>query len=262
VKTDLSVYLKSQNGEIVEKVYDSAEDGIWLTLWSGEHDPDIFINRWKRQVSIDMHQKNGNSDEERLSGGMKVKYIRENDVSTVYGKFNDKTRGTRKSADDRQFGADYELLLGEDKRHSWYARSEWLKDKIDDLKLRSTYATGYGYYFLKNKEITLRARSGLQFREEQFYHDETEQDIGLDFGLGYEQQFFEKLKWYTDVVYSPVVENLADYLFTHESGLSIPFGDDISLVLKSGVEHSYTTRPAEGFKELDTRYFMRLVFEF
>ena len=210
----------------------------------GEHDPDVFINKWQRKVYMDMHQKNGNSDEEKISGGMQIKYIREHDVSTVYGKFNDKTRGTRKSADDRQVGLDYELLLGEDKRHSWYARSDWLKDKIDDLKLRSTYATGYGYYFIRDRDITLRARSGLQFREEQFYNDDTKDNVGLDFGLDYEQQFFEKLKWYTELVYSPVFENLSDYLLTHESGLSIPFGEDISLLLKSGVEHSYTTTPA------------------
>ncbi|MCH2205210.1 MAG: DUF481 domain-containing protein [Lentisphaerales bacterium] len=262
VKTDLPVYLKNKNGEIVEKVYNSAEDGMWMTLWTGEYDPDVFINKWERKVTVDMHQKNGNSDEEKFAGGLEVKYIREYDVSKVYGKFRDTTRGERKTADEREFGVDYELLLGEEKKHSWYARTDWLKDKIDDLKLRSTYASGYGYYFVKDPDLVLRARTGIQYREENFYNDPTEDSTGLDFGLDYEQEFFDKLSWYTEIEYSPAFESFEDYILTHESGLSIPFGEDISLIWRTGVEHNYTTMPAEGFEKLDTLYFMKLIFEF
>jgi putative salt-induced outer membrane protein YdiY len=231
-------------------------------LWSGEHDPDVFINEWRRNFWFDLHKKTGNSDEDKFSGGFDVQYIRERDTTTVYGKFSEKTRDDKKTEDEREVGVDFERLLGPEKRHLWYLRASWLQDQIEDLELRSIYATGYGYYFIRNNATILRGRSGLQYRIEDFYSEETRDDIGLDLGVEFKTKITDNIAWYTDLEYAPAFEDLNNYIASHESGLNIPFGVDITMTLKTGIEHNYTSQPAEDFSKLDTRYFMRLEFEF
>lgn len=262
VVSDDVVNIKTNDGEIQEKKYESSDDGLLLTLWSDGIDPDIFQNNWKRSVWLDFNQKNGNSNEVQYKGGFEVSYIRERDTTKIAGKFNSKDKNEQRTSDDRQIGLDYERLMGPNKRHAWYARSHWLKDKIDEIKLRSTYATGYGYYFIRDIDTTLRGRTGIQYRIEEYYEDDTESSTGLDLGVNFKTKLLESLSWYTDFEYSPAFDDFNNYIVLHESGFSVPLGINIELNLKAGVEHEYTSQPAEDVDEMDTKYFLRLEFEF
>lgn len=261
-KTDEAVSFKNEAGTVRKETYDSKVNEQIKTLWSGENDPDVFVNHWNRLIWLNFVKKEGNKDETNLDGGLEFKYLRQFDTLKLYANFTNNTRNDTRTSDDYTWGADYELRFGDRQLHSWYLRAEYEKDRIKEIDLRSTYATGYGYYFIKNPKTQLRGRAGLLYRQENYIDDETEESIGIDFGLNFQQTFCGSLKWYTDLNYAPAFEDYTDFTLIHESGLEIPFDLEVDLSLKTGVRHEYDSRPAEDASKLDTRYFMRLQLKF
>ena len=261
-KTDEEVSVKSLDGEVSRKIYDSENGEKLRSLWSGSNDPDVFINKWKRLIYFNMVRKNGNKDEENFDGGIELKYLRKYDTLKLYAEFENDTRNERKTSDEYRWGGDYEKRFGEELRHSWYLRADWEKDRIKDLELRSTYASGYGYYFIKEDETSLRGRAGILYRTEDFIEDDSTEKIGIDFGVNFTKVLFSDISWYTDITYAPAFEDYSDFRLDHESGLSIPFNSDVNISLKTGVNHEYDSRPAENTEKLDTKYFMKLQLEF
>ena len=261
-KTDEQVTYKTDEGKVSKGIYDSKENEKINSLWSGDMDPDLFVNKWKRLIYFNMVKRNGNKDEENIDGGFELKYLREFDTLTLYAGFENDTRNDSKTADEYRWGIDYEKRFGENLHHSWYIRADWEKDKLKELDLRSTYATGYGYYFIKETGTLLRGRAGLLYRTEEFIDGESNDSIGIDFGLSFEKTIFDDIAWYTKVTYAPAFEDFGDFRLDHESGVTIPFATDITMSLKAGVNHEYDSSAAEGTENLDTKYFMRLQIEF
>lgn len=261
-KTDEEVKYKKMSGEQTAGVYDSKENEQIRTLWSGDKDPEVFENKWTRLIYLNAVKREGNKDEENYDGGFEIKYLREFDTLTLYANFDQDTRNDSKTAEEYNWGVDYEQRFGERLLHSWYARVDWEKDKLKGLDLRTTYAAGYGYYFIKEKGTLLRGRAGIQYRTEDFIEDESEDSIGLDFGLRFEKTLFNDVVWYTKVTYTPAFEDFGNFRLDHESGVTIPFEMEVNLSLKSGVQHEYDSQAPEGTKDLDTMYFMRIQLEF
>lgn len=261
-KTDEQVTYKTDAGDVSKGVYNSKENEKVNALWSGDQDPDVFVNKWKRLIYFNMVKRNGNKDEENIDGGFEFKYLREFDTLTLYAGFENDTRNDSKTADEYNWGIDYEKRFGENLHHSWYARADWEKDKLKGIDLRSTYATGYGYYFIKESDTTLRGRAGLLYRTEEFVDGDSQNSIGIDFGLSFEKVLFDDVSWYTKITYAPAFEDFGDFRLNHESGVTVPFATAVSMSLKAGVQHEYDSRSAEGTENLDTKYFMRLQIEF
>ena len=261
-QTDDEVTVKNSEGQVNQQKYNSQVGGEILSLWSVGIDPDVFINKWKRLIFMNFVKSHGNKDEENFDGGFELSYLRQFDTLKLYAEMEQDSRGERKSSDEYRWGVDYEKRFGEDLRHSWYLRADWEKDRIKEVDLRSTYATGYGYYFIKNDDTSLRARTGILYRTEDFIEDDSTESIGVDFGINFEKVIYGDMSWYTDITYSPAFEDFSNFRLEHESGLIIPLKADFDLSLKTGVSHEYDSLPAEDKDKLDTKYFMRLQLQF
>ena len=261
-KTDDLVSIKTQEGKVAKKKYDSLIEQNIQSLWAGEKDPDVFINKWSRLIYINMVKRHGNKDEENFDGGIELSYLREFDTLKLYAEFDQDSRNDNKTSDEYRWGVDYEKRFGEVLRHSWYLRAEWEKDRIKGIDLRSTYATGYGYYFIKEDKTLLRGRAGLLYRIEDYIEDDSSESVGVDFGLNFKKTLFSDVSWYTDITYSPAFDDFGNFTVDHESGLEIPFKTSIDLSLKTGVNHEYDSHPAEDTSKLDTKYFMKLQLKF
>ncbi|MCM8538972.1 MAG: DUF481 domain-containing protein [Lentisphaeraceae bacterium] len=261
-RTDEKVTYKNLNGEMSEGLYNSKENERIRALWSVGKDPEVFENKWTRLLYLNAVKREGNKDEQNYDGGFEIKYLREFDTLTLYANFDHDTSNDNKTAEEYGWGIDYEKRFGEDLRHSWYARADWEKDRLKDLDLRTTYATGYGYYFIKEKGTLLRGRAGIQYRTEDFIEDDSEESIGLDFGLRFEKTLFENISWYTFVTYTPAFDDFSNFRLDHESGITVPLNTEVNLSLKAGVNHEYDSQAPEGTQDLDTKYFMRIQVEF
>ncbi len=260
--TDDAVSVKNEEGHIRQKKVDSNHEENIQSLWTGVNDPDVFINKWKRLIYLNMVKRHGDSDDENFDGGFELSYLREFDTLKLFAEFEQDSRNDNKTSDEYRWGGDFEKRFGVQLRYSWYLRAEWEKDRIRDIDLRSTYAAGYGYYFIKEEKTTLRGRSGILYRTEDFIEDDSTESIGIDFGVNFKKVLFSDVSWYTDITYSPAFDDFSNFTLEHESGVIIPFKTDFDLSLKTGVSHEYDSHPAEDKSKIDTRYFMKLQLEF
>jgi putative salt-induced outer membrane protein YdiY len=256
------VNVKKADDIVFQEIITHEKNTDVKTMWSEGHDPDIFQNKWIKKVWFAFRNTDGNTDERNLNIGFDLTWLHEFDTFKIYGKWSDEESNGRQTTDEWITGLDYEQRF-KDSKSSWYTRAEYERDKINDIKLAQTYAAGYGHYFIDEGSTSLRGRAGLQYRMDDFYNDEDKDSIGLDFGLNFKTDLSKKIKWFSDVVYTPAFEDPeGDYKISHESGISMPLDSAWDMYLKAGIEHDYNSLPSEGKKHLDTEYFLRLEIEF
>jgi putative salt-induced outer membrane protein YdiY len=214
---------------------------------------------WRYEVSGQYRGKSGNTDSTRLGLGAKAIWKKGGDQLKLYANWNQTEQSDRVTEDEAAAGFDLERQLTG--RHSWYTRLELERDEIEQLALRATLAAGYGYHLIKNENRKLRLRSGLLYRRESFDYDRGDNDaIGIELGA---KHTWKVAKWgnmVNDVTYSPTLSDWADYRVVHESSLDVPLAKSQIWKLRLGLSHEYNSLSAPGTEDLDTTYFVKLVF--
>jgi putative salt-induced outer membrane protein YdiY len=235
-----------------------------VSIWGvDKNHPDYVepIDPWTYKAYADISSQEGNTDKDLYSLGLSAEYDDGDQKAKFFGTSKEGSTDGQKTDKEYRLGADYERLFGDPKHHSWYVRGGWENDEIEGIDYRVGAAAGYGYYWLKNDETTLRTRMGLGYIVEEYVDGTDKKDsVSLDLGFNYKQAVGDWATWETDVTYLPAVDDFGDYLMRHLSGISVPLTvqDDWSLFLKLGVQHEYNSEPAEDRDELDTTYFLRL----
>ncbi len=239
------------------------ENSVRMLWLPGEKAPDFvapFKKEWEFVASGDWVKKTGNTDEDSLSAEFKGILEGLDDTLKIYLRYQWKKSNNQGVEDERLGGFDYEKRFGE--RSSSYVRGELEKDKFEGIDLRSTVAFGYGYYFCKRDNLKLRGRIGAFYRNESFADETDSTDTyGVDLGLRFDYTRPDKLGWYTDINYTPSIEQFSEYRVTHESAMSVPVGDTDWFV-KLGLRHEYNTEAPDDKDNLDTTYFSRVELHF
>lgn len=209
-------------------------------------------------MGLTLQGKTGNSERFGTGGTIQAKLEGPDDRLLFYLRQAYAKENGVKSEDLIIGGVDFERYFAE--RHSWYTRVELENDDIKELDLRSTAALGYGYFFLKEKNHTLRGRTGVFYRHESWQDGTSDSTVGIDFGLSHMLIFKNKWKLLNDITYTPSLEDFHDYRIYHESAFEIPLLMSEIWKLQLGVINDYDSQPAEDTERLDTTYFTRLVF--
>lgn len=236
-----------------EYLSDDPPENAWP---EGARDP--FGRHWHYEVGIDVAGKTGNS--ERFSAGGKASAtIQGPDDRLVFSMRTSIARDDGVDSDNYIAGGiDFETYFRE--RYSWYARLELEHDRVRKVDLRTTAATGFGYYFLKKPNHTLRARTGLMYRHDSIRDEGSKSIVGLDLGLSHMYRFKNSWRVVNEITYTPSVETLRDYRIYHESFFEIPLVASNLWKLQLGMTNDYVRPAAQGREDMDTTYFGRLVF--
>ena len=237
------------------------------TLWLPGADipgaPKPPPNPWSFSLAIEGLYTDGNS--RNVVGGLlsEANYIRPEDYTLkLFGGIRyDKSNGDVN--EHKLFGGvDATRFLSE--HNGWYGREELLTDRVNSIKLRSSFATGYEYYFFKNAVPggleMLRFRAGLGHRYEK-HHGKDEgsnSNMTADFGARLHKRLNENLAWTTEVTHAPAIDDFANFLFTHDSRLAVDLVKKWRVTHELGVQHAYNSRPADGNEKLDTTCYARL----
>jgi len=216
---------------------------------------------WKYEVSVDFAGKAGNTEKTTVGGGMKAALETDQDTLMFYVRGSSAKENGQRTEDKIAGGVDYEKRFAD--KHSWYARLQLEKDRIQELELRSTTAFGYGHYFMNKPDHVLRGRVGAMYLHESY--EDREEDTaspGVDVGAHYMLKVSDWGQWVTDVTYTPSLEESNDYRIYHESSLDVPLARSDAWKLRLGIANEYTSLPAEDTERLDTTYFARVVCAF
>ena len=271
ISTDEAVNVATLAGKSSGKFENGAIGGTKLAdvknLWrEGDPDPTLPKGRkWSYEAEASIDGKTGNTEKCTVAAGVKAVLEGPEDRLLLY------LRG--KHARDNHVTTEKEVVGGVDferqiagTHNSWYARSEYEYDKINDLDPSITSAIGYGYYILKEDDMKVRLRAGLTHVYKDYVSDrDSESEFGMEFNYHHEIKL-TNLKitplatFITDVTYIPLFDDfMDDYRITHESSIAFPINTLKSLSLRLGVANDYYSQVGDEQKHLDTTYFAKLV---
>ena len=275
VKTDADVNMATATGKSQGKLSEATPLAGISALWPiGAADPTLPKppegRKWKYEASIDITGKTGNTNKSSQGAAFKATMTGPVDRLLLYvsGAHSREQTGDNKSVTTEKeyiFGADYEHRIAESS-HTWYVRSEYEDDEINDLDPSITSAAGYGWYAVDKDDVKVRFRLGLTHTYKRFDStDDTDSSIGAEANYHHEIKIDEFLMFkklgtlVTDLTYNPSFEDRDDYRILHESSLSMPLGGSKFWVLKIGVTNDYRNSVAKDKERLDTTYFAKLV---
>jgi len=135
-------------------------------------------------------------------------------------------------------------------------------DEFEDLDLRSTVTTGLGYFFWEEEDHVFKGRVGAGYQHESF-DDGTSADEGLlEIGYDYRYDFQDDLRFTHALTYFPTFDDpLGNYRLQVETAGEVPITSKEAWKLRLGVRNEYDADPQPGVENLDTFYFLNLVYD-
>jgi putative salt-induced outer membrane protein YdiY len=234
----------------------------------GEKDPIVAareaelenqMRKWSYLAGVDISGSNGNS--ENFGSAITVEALLEGpqDKLLLYGSYKYKENDGVRAEDEQKGGIRYTNFFTE--KWGWFVREELERDTFEGIDFRSTTAAGLTYRFIKKERLSLEGSAGLSYRYESYSDPAVDSDgfPGLDFGLDLDWQFSDWGKLVTKIDYIPSLNDFADYLIVHESGIDIPLDTADNWVMRLGLSNNYNSSPSGGRDKMDTTYFARLI---
>lgn len=247
------------------------------TLWdTTADDPDFPTPKlWAFSASVGLTGHSGANKDFAASAYIDALRTTEDAKLKLYASMNKTRADGATTAAQYIAGLDFEPKLYDSEVWSAYFRDEIQHNKFSDYRLRNVAAGGLGYYFfnetVEGKVHSLRGRFGLAYTYTDHYTHApysnegiTDNDIALDLGLLFHWDFQCGAAWNTELIYTPVIDDLADGVIVHESKVSYllkelstvsSFLNDISL--EAGVRNEYQTQPEAGQCHTDTAWYIR-----
>ena len=215
---------------------------------------------WTSSLGFDLTGSSGNTEDFGLGFRLDSTYGNKWKATDLYLSHNNSQKEGVAIVDETKGGAEYASQFSD--HLAWYAKTDLETDRLEEIDLRATAASGIKYIVWNEDERELALRVGAAFRYEA-YNAQTVDDFGdpaIDFGLEHSRRFSEFLSVETDVTFVPSLKDFQNYFLTQDSALVVPLGKKSPWKLRSGLANSYNSTPVPGKKGLDLKYYLRLVY--
>jgi len=156
------------------------------------------------------------------------------------------------------------LVYERDFRRRWYvgARNTYESDAQQDVDLRIIFAAGVGYRFYDDDSTFFSVLPALAYVNENFEDASDDTDyVAFQLNTDFSKDLYkDDITLFSDNIYRNNLQRLSDISIETRTGLQ--FDMAWHLVLSAEFEADWRTEPAEGAKKLDTRYMLKIGFEF
>lgn len=225
-------------------------------------DEDSYKNFWgadySGNVNLGFDMKRGNSETEALNlDATLMTRIKKHDFK-LRGEYNREEDSGIVNTNDRAlaFGHDYNFT------DQWFIGSK-IKLEQDDparLDIRSTVSTGLGYHWIQREDLSVKFVAGPGYIYEEFEDGSDDAALTYNWAFDYNQKFYDDLfrLFHEHSLITPADDTDA-YLFESRTGLRVPIRKGI--VVSGQVDYDWDNAPAQGSKEDDTTYSLKLGYE-
>jgi putative salt-induced outer membrane protein YdiY len=173
-------------------------------------------------------------------------------ADATYGENDDE-----KNAENMRGYGQYNHLFTE--RFFGYLRGEVFHDDIADIDYRITIGPGAGYYFIKEKNMSLRAEAGPAFVHEKT-GDGTDDYLTVRLAERFDWKFNDRAKIWQSLEVLPQVDDFDNYLLNAEAGLETSITPKLSL--RTYVQDTYDNEPAPDRQKNDVKFVTALAYKF
>ncbi|MGC6426303.1 MAG: DUF481 domain-containing protein [Akkermansiaceae bacterium] len=214
---------------------------------------DASNSPWGTSGAASLGMTDGNSDSLTVALQLLAKYAEgKNEAVIGVDWWYSENAGVAETDSFRLHGK-YNRLLAD---HFFYgATGSYLTDKVADIDCRIDLGLGLGYHWIKNDATTLNFTAGPGIAWEK-QGVGTSRDITLSFGQNFTHQLRERTRLWQSLAFTPVADDVSDYIFTAEVGLDTVFSDHWAL--RTSVRYRYDGTPAAGRQSDDTALMMGL----
>lgn len=219
-------------------------------------DPSAY--KWTGRINFGASLDDGNNNKKAVTGDAEVKARNKKNRWIMGGDANYAEDEGVETENDQSVYGEYNRFLNE----KWFvgARTEFEIDKIALLDLRSQAGIFVGRQFYEQDDLNLRTRLGFDYIHEDFSNGDTEEDIAAAWAFDYDQTFFEKaLTLFHNHELDVPVSDTSAFLFDSKTGVRVPVGRFLTGTAQ--VDFDWDNAPAEGVREEDVTYSLKLGYE-
>jgi len=224
----------------------SAQEDTADKAWSGRVNFGGLLtdgNTQKKAVSFDGFAQ-ARDENNRYKAGGEIYYAEDEGIETE---------------DEYMAYIEYDRFLSE--KLFTGARASYEVDDIADLDSRIKVGPYVGYQYFESDPLNLSTRLGIDFIADEFENGDSEESAAISWGLDYDQKFL------TDVIQvfykhdlSVPLDDTEGFLYDGETGIRFPVAK--ILTGSAQIEFDWDNAPAQGIKEDDTRYSVKIGYDF
>jgi putative salt-induced outer membrane protein YdiY len=217
-----------------------------------------LIPEWTVSLQAGAIRNEGNTDNLSAHGRFDLKRKTKSDLLSfyLYGQYAE--QNDLRTENEYGGGINYEYNLTD--RWYWYTRLDLEHDEFEDLDLRTTVATGVGYYWIKKDDHEFKTRAGVGHRHESYDTGLTTDEVILDLGMDYRIDLADWVQFVHSATYSPAFEDFDDYRLNFDTAVVFPLKKDV-WKLKIGMRNEYNSMPRGNNEALDNTYYTDIVME-
>lgn len=214
--------------------------------WSGRINAGGFVtdgNTQKKAIILDGQAK-ARGEKNRYTVGAELRYAEDEGVETE----------------------DQYMIFGEYDRfitNKWFTggRASFESDDIANLDSRIKVGPYVGYQFYESDPLNLSSRLGLDYINEEFSNGDSEDNIAASWGVDYDQKFFgDAVQAFYKHDLSLPLDDTEAFLFDSEAGVRFPLAKVLTGTAQ--IDFDWDNAPAPGIQEQDTKYSLKVGYEF
>jgi putative salt-induced outer membrane protein YdiY len=211
---------------------------------------DPYEYHWRGKSNIGLNATSGNSDTTRFHVDSEVTV--ENDFNRYIAgiDFNRGSDNNLTSVDNWTAYGSYDHFVSE--KLFWNNTISFKQNGLQELDLRSAIGSGLGYQFFDADDLRLSTTAGLSYVREDFTIAPSQEFLAFQFGLDYEHQWFDWLRFFFNMQALTSFEDISDFVLRTRSGLRYPISDNFVASLQ--VNFDYDNTPSEGAEKEDILY--------
>ncbi len=214
--------------------------------WSGRINFGGFVtdgNTSKKAVVLDGLTK-ARDEKNRYTVGAELRYAEDDGEETE---------------DEYMIYGEYDRFIS-DKLYAG-ARASYEADDIADLDRRIKVGPYVGYQYFESDPLNLSTRLGIDYINEEFGNGDTDDSAAISWGVDYDQKLIDDTiqVFYKHDVSVPL-DDTEGFLYDGQTGVRFPIAK--VLVGSAQIDFDWDNDPASGVKEDDTKYSVKLGYEF
>jgi putative salt-induced outer membrane protein YdiY len=212
---------------------------------------------WEKSAALGLTLTRGNSKTLLFTGNIQAtKKLPQHEFNfgadATYGEDED-----GKNAENIRGYGQYNRLFTE--HFFGYLRLEALHDDIADIYYRITLGPGAGYYFIKEKNMSLRAELGPAYIHENV-GGEVSDYLTLRIAERFDWKINERAKLWQSVEVLPQVDDWDNFIVNAEIGLETSVTTQVNL--RTYLQDTYDHEPAPGRQKNDLKFVTAIAYKF
>ncbi|MBN1436789.1 MAG: DUF481 domain-containing protein [Sedimentisphaerales bacterium] len=225
-----------------------------LVPWE-ELDADPWV--WSGNAELGFRARRGNS--ERASLETNARLGTRNSVWALSGHF--RSYYAEQEVDGRDEPTDDELRGGVRTERilfdglSAYLALDLERDRIEDLRLRSTWDGGFCYLVWDSDTVSWKLCGGLGQEDERYYDGRSESSCIGTLQSYFTWQIVKRVEFTQQTEWLSNLATTADYRINAETAAVVHLDDAEHFFIKIGLRHEYDNAPAADVERLDSYFF-------